>query len=103
MKVLAIAVALVGCARVTPPHASAGDAQRANVGLAELQQGRTLLVRKCGSCHQTPLPTAHRASDWPQMLDEMSARASVDQAQRRLILQYLVVMTEAPRDGAKPR
>jgi hypothetical protein len=89
-----------GCARGLPPLATTADAQRANIDLASLQQGRTLLLRKCGGCHRAPLPREHTAADWPGKLDEMSARANLDGPQRRAIEQYLVVMADALPGGA---
>ncbi len=91
-RVLAIVV-LAGACRAAPPQATAIDAERAHVELAELQQGRKLLLSKCGgACHAAPLPSVHSALEWPGKLDEMSARAGLELDQRRLIEQYLVVM-----------
>lgn len=94
LAVPALFVVLAGCG-MSPPRATAADAQRANVQLAELQDGRTLMVRKCGSCHAPPMPSDHTAGDWPQKLDEMAERSKLDRQQRYLIQQYFVVM--APR------
>jgi hypothetical protein len=91
-----------GCARSLPPLATSADAARANVGLASLQEGRTLLLRKCGSCHRPPLPRQHPAAAWPGKLDEMAARSNLDLGQRRAIEQYLIVMAEAPEAPATP-
>ncbi|MBS1122294.1 MAG: hypothetical protein H6Q90_4522 [Deltaproteobacteria bacterium] len=93
--------ALAACARRTPPYATTIDAQRANVELAELEQGRALTIRKCGSCHQPPLPRDHTSAEWPSKLDEMAARANLDARQRHVIEQYLVVMADAPAATAK--
>jgi len=82
-----------GCARRSPPMASASDAQRANIELAELQQGRSLLIGKCTNCHKAPMPSDHTAAEWPKKLDEMSARANLDYMQRSLIEKYLVTMS----------
>jgi len=76
----------------SPPPATALDASRAHVELAELQRGRSLLVSKCGGCHRTPLPTSYRGELWPEKLDEMSGRANLDVVQRRLIEAYVVTM-----------
>jgi mono/diheme cytochrome c family protein len=84
---------LAGCAGMSPPPASPADATRAKVELAELQNGRSLLLSKCGGCHRPPMPAEHRAHDWPTKLGEMSARAHVDDQQRRLIEEYLVTMS----------
>lgn len=92
MKYLLL-LSLVACAPRTPPAATAGDANRANVELAELSQGRTLLIQKCGSsCHTTPMPADHTVLEWPGKLDEMSDRAKLEPMQRALIEKYLVTM-----------
>ena len=83
---------LVGACRGMPPQATAVDAERGHVELATLEHGRTLLVSKCGNCHTPPLPSEHLAAEWPIKLDEMSARAGLDVAQRRVIEEYLVTM-----------
>jgi cytochrome c5 len=86
-------VAAAACAPRTPPTATASDASRANVELAELQQGRTLLIQKCGgACHKTPMPGDHLAAEWPKKLDEMAERSKLEPMQRALIEKYLVTM-----------
>jgi cytochrome c553 len=90
-RVVLILGALAGCS-ASLPTATATDASRAHLELADLQHGRALVVSKCGSCHRPPLPTEHGAAEWPLMLDEMSARANLDFMQRRLIEGYLVTM-----------
>ncbi|HET7505575.1 MAG TPA: hypothetical protein VFK02_31360 [Kofleriaceae bacterium] len=82
---------LAGCTG-GPPAATALDASRANMQLADLQQGRSLLLSKCGGCHRAPLPTEHRGAEWPVKLDEMAGRAHLDASQRHLIEAYLVTM-----------
>ena len=83
---------VTGCAVSAPPAVTAIDASRANVELADLQRGRSLLVSKCGGCHRTPSPGAYRGDRWPGKLDEMSARANLDVMQRHLIEAYVVAM-----------
>jgi len=74
---------------------TAGDAARVHVDLAELREGRELLVRKCGgACHLAPVPADHAAAEWPGKLDEMSARAGLKPEQRQLIEMYLTAMAE---------
>lgn len=96
MKRFALVVLLAACARHSPPHATAADAERANVELAELEQGRTLLLAKCAGCHKTPLPRDHAPAAWPPYMDEMAPKAKLDAAQRALIERYLMVMATAP-------
>ena len=72
----------------TPPVATAADAARANVQLAELEQGRKLLVGKCTACHKAPLPN----DSWERYMDDMAEKSKLDATQRHLIEQYLTVM-----------
>jgi hypothetical protein len=95
LRAALLATLLCGCAASAPPRATALDAERAHVQLADLDQGRSLLVRKCGGCHGTPLPSAHTRLEWPRSLDEMSGRANLSPGDRRAIEQYLVAL--APR------
>jgi len=87
MRRLLVIAALAGC-HAAPPQATAADAARANVALAELQEGRALLVRKCGNCHRAPLPT----DAWQPRMDEMAQKAKLAPPQRHLIEQYLTAM-----------
>lgn len=87
-----VASTLGACARSAPPMATATDAQRGNVALADLEQGRKLLIGKCTNCHRVPMPNEHAAGEWPKMLDEMAARANIDVTQQKLIENYLVTM-----------
>lgn len=91
--VLLVMLAAGACAPRTPPAVTASDASRANVEIADLQHGRTLLIQKCGnSCHATPMPSSHPAAEWPAKLDEMAERSHLDPMQRALIEKYLVTM-----------
>ena len=89
----ALALASVAGCRLTPPVATSVDAERGQVALAELQQGRQMMIRKCGNCHRPPMPGDHPAAAWPAKLDEMSIRAGLKRDQRHLIEQYLVLMS----------
>lgn len=94
MRALAISLLLVAaCATRRPPVVTPADAARANVPIAELEQGRTLLIRKCGGCHVTPMPHEYSPAEWPSKIGEMSERANLDPAQIALLERYLVTMT----------
>jgi len=86
----AVFVGLVACT-TPPPQVTALDAERANVGLAQLERGRTLLISKCSGCHATPMPGQVRASEWPKKLEEMAQRSGLTTDQHELIQLYLVV------------
>ncbi|MCX5741566.1 MAG: hypothetical protein NT062_03600 [Proteobacteria bacterium] len=97
MVVLLLVVACAG----KPPVATPADALRANVPLAQLAQGRTLLIQKCGGCHKPPLPGDHAAHEWPTSLAEMSGRAKLDGAQQHAIETYLLAMLARPQTAAR--
>ena len=95
ISTLALLGAVGGCARRMPPHATAVDAERSSVALADLDKGRQLVVSKCGSrCHKPPMPTDHTAAEWPHALDEMAPRANVSGMERQLIEQYLIALAK---------
>ncbi|MGE0400084.1 MAG: hypothetical protein AB7T06_25430 [Kofleriaceae bacterium] len=87
MRVVLV-LALLGACAPSLPHATAVDADRANVELAELERGRSIVLKKCGGCHKPPLPT----DAWQPVMADMAARAKLDAEQRRLAEQYLSVM-----------
>ena len=93
LGLVVVLLAGTGCARRMPPMVTAADAQRANVRMADLEAGRSTLIRKCGGCHQAPLPTDHTAAEWPSKLDEMASRSNLDAEERRVLQQYLVAMS----------
>jgi hypothetical protein len=88
-----VLILVCGCTAMPPP-VTAIDAERANAPLADLEQGRDLLVARCGGCHAVPLPADLERAKWPSKVDEMSARAGLVSAQRELIAQYLVAMDQ---------
>ena len=94
MKHIVIILFFAACARPSPPIATAADAQRANIALADLESGRTLLLGKCAECHPTPMPTEQTRAEWPATLDIMAPRAKLDATQRTLIQNYLLTMAQ---------
>ena len=95
---LAIAVACSSCARTVAPMATPADVARAaerwpDTSDVELNRGRDVLVRSCGGCHLTPMPSDITAADWPGVLDEMAPEAELDDGERQALERYLVTLT----------
>ena len=65
---------------------------RSHIEIAQLNQGRDLLLHKCGACHDVPVPGQRAAHDWPAQVALMQQKAGIDASQRSLIEQYLVTM-----------
>lgn len=57
---------------------------------AELLQGRSLYVEKCGSCHGLHLPEHFSPASWEESLGEMRPRARITESDSTLILRYLL-------------
>jgi cytochrome c5 len=85
-----VLLALLAACGSPPPVVTAADAQRANVELAELQEGRQLVVTKCSACHDAPLPSG----PWRKNIDDMSNKAKLSGEDRRLLVQYMEVMAQ---------
>lgn len=49
--------------------------------LAELQEGRTMYLRRCGNCHRPFEPGEVAAGDWPKVIAGMQAQAKLSDAQ----------------------
>ena len=102
---LALATALAGCGGPWLPVATAADATRAQerwpgTTADELNHGRTLLLRRCSSCHQTPSPSERAAADWPAQIDEMAERSGLATGEGPQISRYLQAVA---RDQVPPR
>ena len=57
--------------------------------------GAKLVTQYCGQCHVPPLPTAHKASEWPQVVERMNGHMIdqgmlvPDNGKLQIILEYL--------------
>lgn len=85
----------------TSVHAKRASATWPNVTVADLNQGRSLYVGRCGACHQLYEPGSYGEREWSHQLAEMRERAQLDDNQERLILQYLVGVGVKPAQTAQ--
>jgi len=95
-KSLIAALLLAACetSNYAPPITST----RYNVDLARLERGRTLFVRRCIECHTLPAIWKYSREDWPKIVNDMSRRASLKQAEREAVIAYIL----AVRKNEKP-
>ncbi len=61
-----------------------------HIARATLREGRVLFVHRCIECHTLPVVWHYTTNDWPEIVDSMSARASLKPAERDAILAYII-------------
>ena len=99
----AIATASAGCLSAGvhvipvagPPDLARGAERYPDLTADELAAGRTILVGRCSTCHQTPSPSLLSPEAWPAQVAQMKGRAHLDEHQHRLVERYLVTMSLA--------
>ncbi len=90
---VAILVLIGGCAKnivdtsslYTPTTANV----TANATLQELQQGRSLYINNCNSCHGLVSPDNYTPSEWKNILVMMAPRTSMSTSEIQLVTKYL--------------
>ena len=84
----------------------ATDAARAkqrnnNCDLEQLQTGHRLYIKSCGGCHTLYLQSYYKSENWAPVLDEMAEKAKLSGKEKEIVLNYLVVMSEKPKEEKK--
>jgi len=82
-------------ANYAPPVAPAmtsASSRRQHVDPAKLESGRTLFVHRCIECHTLPPIWKYSREDWPQIVNEMSHRASLKPAERDAVIAYILAV-----------
>ena len=79
--------ALAGCE--TANYAPIVGPQR-KVEATKLERGRQLFVRRCIECHTLPAIWKYSREDWPQIVNDMSHRASLKSGERDAVIAYIL-------------
>jgi mono/diheme cytochrome c family protein len=82
---------LLSCTK-TPTSAlyvPASSDATANATLVELQQGRTLYINNCGSCHSLYSPDDYSKGSWTGILSTMAPKTSMNASQVTLVTKYV--------------
>jgi len=102
LTAISLSAALAACGSSPFPQPTGADARRgnahfANLTLAELQQGRTLYVSRCGSCHALKPPAELQPEQWQAEVTEMREKNGVklSDAEAQAIVRYLTVAAES--------
>jgi hypothetical protein len=108
--VLVSAYALIGCetSNYAPPvtqqmvprtsrrqHIDSSASLRTS--LAELEHGRNLFVHRCIECHTLPPMWKYSRGDWPQIVNDMSHRASLKPEERDAVVAYILAVRSSER------
>ncbi len=86
---MGLTLAIQACSDAT---SSAHSAQQ----LAESESIPAVFTERCGQCHLPPRPTAHRAKEWPSVIERMQrhivqkGRQRLAPGEREVILDYLL-------------
>jgi len=90
------ALLVAGGCTATLYQPTENDAQ-GGVSLADLQQGRSLYVKNCGSCHMLHLPQEFAEDIWRRQIEEMQERAGISNSEKDKILLYLAQASTSNR------
>jgi len=85
-KLLLLCLVFAGCetANYAPPvRATSSDAPK-------LDRGRTLFAHRCIECHTLPAVWKYSRDDWPNIVNDMSHRASLKLPERDAIVAYIL-------------
>ena len=99
-KFLLLCLVFVGCetANYAPPVTQQMIPRKSrNVDLAELERGRRLFVHRCIECHTLPPMWKYSRNDWPQIVNDMSHRASLKPEDREAVITYILAVRAAAR------
>jgi len=77
---------------VTPQMARSTSSE-----LPKLERGRTLFVHRCIECHTLPTIWRYSREDWPEIVNNMSHRASLKPAERDAVIAYILAVRATER------
>lgn len=93
-------VLLSGCAgavrTATPADATWASQYWPETTETSLNEGRSLYVSKCASCHTLPLPSQMVRENFPTVLYRMARLAHMDEAETELAERYVRTITQTP-------
>jgi mono/diheme cytochrome c family protein len=91
----------IGCTAVLPfpqpTDVGAAQARWPGTTQADLERGRSIYVKRCGSCHYLHRPGELAPGKWPAVVAKMAPRAKLSPAESDDVVRYLVVLSGAPQ------
>lgn len=82
--------AIMACSSVRLYEPKEENAHKKGIELAQLQTGKKLYVKNCGSCHNLHKPSEFSADQWTGIMTKMQKKAKISDESRQLIYGYLV-------------
>ena len=87
-KLLLLSLVFVGCETANYAPSVRSTSRTA----AQLERGRSLFVHRCIECHTLPAMWKYSREDWPQIVNDMSHRASLKPADRDAVITYILAV-----------
>ena len=89
-----ILLLLAGCASplpiITEEQSRHLTTRWPQVTSVNLNEGRTLYLSNCSSCHSLYRPSQFNDEQWERIMNDMQMRAHLTDDERELILKYLI-------------
>jgi hypothetical protein len=83
----------LGCKKSSPDGSSLYTPTSADVTatatLTELQQGRTLYINNCNSCHSLYSPDDYSSTQWKSIISNMGPRTGMSSSDILLVTKYV--------------
>jgi hypothetical protein len=90
---VSLLVLLMGCTKTNSGGSSlytpTSSDVTATATLAELQQGRTLYMNRCNSCHSLYSPDDYNSTQWKSIMSNMGPRSGMSAADILLVTKYV--------------
>ena len=61
--------------------------------MSQLNEGKTIYLANCNKCHRYKVPPSRREAKWDKIIPKMAKKAKLDDAQEKLVLEYVVTMS----------
>ncbi len=97
LSILVAFIFLFGCETsnyappVTTEMARTASAKK-QIDQSQLEHGRALFVHRCIGCHTLPPMWKYSRQDWPQIVNDMSHRASLKPEERAAVIAYILAV-----------
>jgi mono/diheme cytochrome c family protein len=89
-KLLLACLIFAGCETANYAPMITSTSRKQDVDLPKLARGRTLFVHRCIECHTLPPIWKYSREDWPNIVNDMSHRASLKPEERDAVVAYIL-------------